>query len=360
VTIDPTPLDPFEVLRLDEGPVDPRPDFAADLRARVLDDLRGGAPMDNTTTSASASASASTASTATTATTATTARPPRIRSVTPYLIVRHGAAALDFYRDAFGAVEVQRFVGDDGRIGHAELTIGDSTVEMADEHPEYDILGPQSLGGTTCSFTLDVDDVDQAFARAVSLGATVDREPADQFHGNRTASVIDPFGHRWRLLAPLAAMSPEEYAAAGAAQGYVVEVGDRAAAGAAAAAVPVADKQLKHYAPGDLYYFTIPVPDLAKAQAFFGAVLGWEFGDPQAGHVSNISAPPGGVRPAAERSDLQLWFVVADIHDAVAKVRAHGGTADEPVLYDSGWAADCVDDQGTTFSLSVPADQYRL
>ena len=100
------------------------------------------------------------------------------------------------------------------------------------------------------------------------------------------------------------------------------------------------------------------MPDLAKAQAFFGEVLGWRFDDPTAGHVSNIAAPPGGVRPADEPAGAELWFVVADIHSAVDAVRRMGGTASEPVLYESGWAAECTDDQGTKFNLSVPSEQY--
>ena len=120
--------------------------------------------------------------------------------------------------------------------------------------------------------------------------------------------------------------------------------------------------QLKRHAPGDLYYFTLPVHDMAKAQAFFAAVLGWQFDDPERGHVVNITAPPGGVRQVEPDASTrpELWFVVDDIHVAVAKVRELGGTAQDPVLYDSGWSADCVDDQGTTFNLSVPAQKYSL
>ncbi len=359
----PEPLDPFDALRLDEGPLEPRSDFIADLRRQLLTELQGEPAMTTTDRSQTTSTSTSTS----TSTAVPGADAPRVRTVTPYLIVRNGIAALDFYRDAFGAVELHRFVGDDGRIGHSELTFGDTKFALADEHPEHDILGPQSRGGATCSFQLDVDDVDRAFAHALALGAAGEREPADQFHGNRTATVIDPFGHHWTLLAPIATMTEEEYVAAGAAEGYNVVV--TASAGAArSSAEPavdtvddtVGDHQLKHYEPGDLYYFTIPVSDLARAQAFFGAVLGWQFADPQAGKVSNIAAPPGGMRATAERAGAQLWFVVDDIHAAVARVHELGGSSDEPVLYESGWSADCVDDQGTSFSLTVPAAKYSL
>ena len=87
-------------------------------------------------------------------------------------------------------------------------------------------------------------------------------------------------------------------------------------------------------------------------------MLGWRFDDPAAGHVNNIAAPPGGVRAADSPGGAELWLVVDDIEVAVAKVRELGGTATEPVLYESGWAAECTDDQGTKFNLSVPSDLY--
>ena len=128
----------------------------------------------------------------------------------------------------------------------------------------------------------------------------------------------------------------------------------------------IEDQQLKQHDIGDLYYFSLPVHDLAKGRAFFGAVLGWQFPDPQpdelGAHIANISAPPGSLGKVAPEGSTraQLWFVVDDIHAAVAKIRELGGSAEEPVLYDSGWSAECVDDQGTTFNLSVPAAKYTL
>ncbi|MCU1398867.1 MAG: Glyoxalase/bleomycin resistance protein/dioxygenase, partial [Acidimicrobiales bacterium] len=112
------------------------------------------------------------------------------------------------------------------------------------------------------------------------------------------------------------------------------------------------------------YYFTLPVADVPRAQRFFGAVLGWQFGGPgpdqqPSGHIENISAPPGSLGGSYE-GGARLWFVVDDIHAAVALVRSNGGTADEPVDYPSGWSADCVDDQGTVFSLSVPVPEYTM
>jgi len=161
--------------------------------------------------------------------------------------------------------------------------------------------------------------------------------------------VVDPFGHRWNLSGH--AVSTAEYDAGASAGGYRVERNE-------ASDEAPDDHQIKHYETGDLYYFTLPVPDLAKGQAFFGEVLGWRFAGPTAGHATNIAAPPGGIRADGESTAAELWFVVADIHTAVDAVRRAGGTASEPVLYESGWAAECTDDQGTRFNLSVPSALY--
>jgi PhnB protein len=124
--------------------------------------------------------------------------PEGYHSVTPYLVVDDAAAALDFYARAFGAVEVLRMpMGD--RIGHAEIRIGDSHVMLADEFPEMDKLGPKSRGGPTASLMIYLDDVDAAFARALAAGATQERPVADQFYGDRSGSLFDPFGHSWML-----------------------------------------------------------------------------------------------------------------------------------------------------------------
>jgi len=317
--------DPFDALRITDSPLDPRPEFADELRRTITANLE----TDMTQTD-----------------TPVTTQTSNTQTITAYISVRNAAAAIAFYVEAFDAVEVSRLVGDDGRIGHAEITIGSSKLMLADEYPEIDVVGPQTRGGPTCSFTIEVPDVDASFARAVAAGATVERPVADQFHGNRMGWVRDPFGHRWTLSTPIADFDRAEYARAGREAGFEL----------------IESAQLKRHAPGDLYYFTLPVHDMAKAQAFFAAVLGWQFDDLERGHVVNITAPPGGVRQVEPDASTrpELWFVVDDIHVAVAKVRELGGTAQDPVLYDSGWSADCVDDQGTTFNLSVPAQKYSL
>jgi PhnB protein len=125
--------------------------------------------------------------------------PVGYHSVTPYLMVRDAARAITFYRNAFGADEVMRFNGPDGRVAHAEVKIGDSHVMLADEMPDQGFVGPQTLGGAGVSLMLYVDDVDATFAQALAAGATVRRPVADQFYGDRVGTLADPFGHVWSV-----------------------------------------------------------------------------------------------------------------------------------------------------------------
>jgi len=124
--------------------------------------------------------------------------PEGYHSITPYLVIDGAAAALDWYAQAFGAKELMRMpMGD--RIGHAEIKIGDSVVMLADEFPDRDLLGPRKRGGASAGFMLYVDDVDASFARAISAGAVEERPVEDQFYGDRSGGLIDPFGHRWTI-----------------------------------------------------------------------------------------------------------------------------------------------------------------
>lgn len=136
--------------------------------------------------------------------------PEGYHSVTPYLILRGAARALDFYQRAFGAVERFRMEASDGRIGHAEMQIGDSTLMLADEHPEMGAKSPESWGGSPICLMLYVEDVDLVFAQAVKAGATVERPLADQFYGDRTGGLKDPFGHVWYLATHIEDVPPEE------------------------------------------------------------------------------------------------------------------------------------------------------
>jgi PhnB protein len=136
--------------------------------------------------------------------------PEGYSSITPYLIVKDGKKAIDFYKDIFAAVELMRFDGPDGTIGHAELQIGDSRIMLADEAPQMGFRSPQSIGGTAVGLMLYVDDVDRLFRRALDAGAKVQQEVKDQFYGDRSGTLVDPFGHCWTIATHVEDVSPEE------------------------------------------------------------------------------------------------------------------------------------------------------
>src|SRR5581483_8020018 len=137
--------------------------------------------------------------------------PDEFHSLTPYLTVKGGAQAIDFYKRAFGAVERFRFPGPDGKtIGHAEIKIGDSILMLADESPMMGNRSPQSFGGTPVSLLLYVTDVDAAFKRAVDAGAKVKMPLENKFYGERAGSLEDPFGHLWTLMMHIEDVSPQE------------------------------------------------------------------------------------------------------------------------------------------------------
>lgn len=130
--------------------------------------------------------------------------------VIPYLQVKGAASAIEFYRQAFGATEVLRLTEPGGRIGHAEILIDGARVMLADEYPEHGIVGPQSLGGTSASLNLMVEDADAVAARAVAAGAKLVKPVEDQFYGERAGKLEDPFGHVWHVSTTREEMSPEE------------------------------------------------------------------------------------------------------------------------------------------------------
>lgn len=136
--------------------------------------------------------------------------PEGYHSVTAYLVVRGAAEAIAFYKQAFGATEMLRMDSPDGRVGHAEIKIGDSPVMLADEHPEMGIVGPQSLGGTSMGLVLYVEDVDAVARQAVAAGAIEKRPVQDQFYGDRSGTFEDPFGHRWTISTAKEKLSSEE------------------------------------------------------------------------------------------------------------------------------------------------------
>ncbi len=136
--------------------------------------------------------------------------PDGYHSVTPYLIIDGAARALDFYRKAFGAEETVRMPGPDGKIGHAEMRIGNSVVMLADQNPEMGAKGPKAYGGSPITLMIYVENVDKVFAQAVAAGATVERPLANQFYGDRTGGIVDPFGHKWYLATHIEDVAPEE------------------------------------------------------------------------------------------------------------------------------------------------------
>ena len=136
--------------------------------------------------------------------------PEGYHSVTPYLMVHDAARALDFYRRAFGAAEVVRMDGPGGKVMHAEIRIGDSFVMLADEQPGAISKSPQALGATTSGLVVYVEDADEQFGKAVAAGATVNRPMADQFYGDRSGTVTDPFGHVWTVATHKEDVTPDE------------------------------------------------------------------------------------------------------------------------------------------------------
>ena len=136
--------------------------------------------------------------------------PEGYHSVTPYLVMDGAAEALEFYKKAFGATELMRMPAPGGRIGHAEILIGDSHIMLADEHPEQGHRGPKSIGGTPVGILLYVEDADSMFQTALSLGATQTRPVELQFYGDRMGALTDPWGHNWMLATHVEDVTPEE------------------------------------------------------------------------------------------------------------------------------------------------------
>ena len=138
--------------------------------------------------------------------------PKGYHTLTPYMTVRDAARAIEFYKQAFGAVEKGVMKGPDGKIMHAELRISDSLFMLADEFPEYGSMSPLSIGGSGMGLHIYVEDVDSAFDRAVKAGAKVDMPVSDMFWGDRYGKLADPFGHKWSIASHKADLSMEEMA----------------------------------------------------------------------------------------------------------------------------------------------------
>ncbi len=300
--------DPLDVLRGPDGPVDPDPGFGSRLRARLARALTAPEGVDVRTTAV-----------ATELGTETQPAPSPTTALTPYLAVADARAAIDWYRGVFGGVLAEAPYGmPDGRIGHAELRIAGARLYLADEFPEMRLRAP--TGDTSVTLHLAVANVDAVVATARAAGAEVEREPADYPYG-RNGVVRDPFGHRWLL-----------------------------------------DQALPVHAPGDgdVGYLSLWVPDLDRAEAFYGAVLGWTFAE-RSPFARMIDGPAPRALVALDAPHADFWpeprpgafasRAVVDLDGAVARVRAAGGRASDPQDTPYGRSADCVDDAGLPFSL---------
>jgi len=265
--------EPFDALRRPSERVAPAPDFAAELRDNLRRVILNGADM--TTTSEAPATHA------------------ELRSLTPYLAVSDARAALDFYVDVFGAVpRGEPILMDDGRIGHAELAIGDAVLMLAEEYPEIGHVAPPAWGAP--------------LIRAVS----------DSPYG-RGGSFRDPFGQRW--LVSQATPKP---------------------------APPAAQ-------PGEAMYFTFQVPEAEPAKSFYGAVLGWEFTPGSVPDAWSFSGPglEGGLWAGDRQVGWKLMYAVDDLAAARARVTEQGGRAGEVENHPYGNTADCTDNQGIEFWL---------
>ena len=136
--------------------------------------------------------------------------PEGYHTLTPYLIVKGAAQAIEFYKKAFGATELMRLEGPGGSVAHAELRIGDSQIMLADEHPEMNALAPEAAGKSGVGFCLYVENADAVFEQAVAAGARVERPVQDQFYGDRSGMVADPFNHTWTIATHIEDLTPEE------------------------------------------------------------------------------------------------------------------------------------------------------
>jgi predicted enzyme related to lactoylglutathione lyase len=303
--------DPFDALRAPVAPAVPDPAFAARLRARLeraLDLPEGVAVTDIAVTLAGREPPA---------------EPLERGAAVPYLAVRGARGALDWYASVLGArLRGEPVIMPDGRVGHAELELADGVIYLADEHPEIGVRAPDPAG-VPVSLVLEVADVDDVAGAAVEAGARLDRGPYEA-HGHRNVTLTDPYGHRWMLQARLPAT----------------------AAGAAGTALR----------QGDVGYASLWVPDVARADAFYASVLGLAYVPAQdaRGRRATGVTPPQGLWEGHAHPTLFCSYVVDDAAAAVARVRAAGGEAGEPVQQPYGLSADCVDVDGVRFAVHQP------
>jgi uncharacterized glyoxalase superfamily protein PhnB len=322
--------DAFDILRAADLPMTPDPEFAQRLRARIeraltlpkgvtvsdlqldldtSDELRADAPE------------------------AATAGSPLITraSITPYLAVAGAAAAIDWYKAAFGAnLRSDPIVMDDGRVGHAEIEIGGALIMLADEFPDIGHTAPTQELGVHVSLHLSVGNVDEVIERAVAEGAALER-PAADFEYGRSGTIRDPFGHRWQIM--------QEPAPAG----------------------PAPREAMSAPRHGDIGYVSLWFPDTERGASFFSSVLGWEYAPPSGGRSRRVLGLGihHGMWGGVESPTLFCCFAVDDMAAATVRVVQAGGTAAEPQMEPYGEVAECTDDQGVQFAIYVPPGGVR-
>jgi uncharacterized glyoxalase superfamily protein PhnB len=304
--------DPLDVLHGGDLPVAPDPGFAARLRVRLesvltLPNRTEGVDMSGTDT-----AIAELSEPTVTVHESTVPRPAAL----PYLAVAGAREAITWYVDALGATLVgDPIVMDDGRIGHAELALGDGVLYLADEFLEMGLKAPAPQA-VSVSLMLAVADTDTALQRARQAGADVQREPYENY-GSRTATIVDPFGHRWMLSGPTTGVTVE---------------------------------QIHH---GDIGYVSVWTSDPQQSATFYGSVLGWEY-DPTSRQVTNTTQPIGIVAAPGPRT-LFCCYAVDDVEVARQAILDAGGRADEISTAPHGPTVEATDPFGVAFAVYQPA-----
>src|SRR4029077_8678414 len=297
--------DPFDALREPVAPLAPRPECARLLHRRISAAL-GPDPEENTMPALAIREYT----------------PARLHTLTPYLATSDPERAIEWYADVFGRVLLgDPIIMPDGRIGHAEMRVGDTVFMLAGEFPEEQHLSPETLGGSSVGLMLHVPDSEATYTRAVELGATPLR-PVAESYGARGGTIRDPFGHRWFVQTAIAADD-----------------------------IPVEDVFGRRY--GDVGYLTLLVNDGERAARFFAGLFDWQLEpgyQPGAFHISSIP-PPAGIDSRPGSAEVRLYFRVDDIEAAAARVRDLGGQVLSIGDYESGGNAECVDDQGLRFDL---------
>ena len=302
--------DPLSVLRGTDLPVNPDPEFAARLRSRLesalsLPNRTEGVVMSGTDTVIAELNEPPAKEVAATV--------PRSAAL-PYLTVADARAAIEWYVDALGATLIgQPFAMDDGRIGHAELALEGGTFYLADEYPELGLKGPASQANSV-SLMLGVVDTDASLERARERGATVHQEAYEE-HDARTATIVDPFGHRWMLSGPMT--------------------------GAAT--------QIQH---GDVGYVSVWTPDADRAATFYGHVLGWIY-DPASHQVTNTNQRIG-LFSVPGPPTLFCCYAVTDLAGARQSILDGGGQVDDVQQFDFGAVLGATDPSGAAFAVYQP------